>query len=81
MSLVSEYPFGFSFRMYIFIGPARIIIYCHIANTIKENDKFTQHYNTVYSEIFARILFSRIALKYIFETVKIRDQGLIYLYQ
>ena len=32
-------------------------------------------------EIFARILFSRIALKDIFATLKIRDKGMIYLYQ
>ena len=32
---------------------------------------------TVNSEIFARILFSRIAIKYIFATFKIRDQGMI----
>ena len=37
--------------------------------------------NTVNSEIFARILFSRIALKHIFATLKIRDKGVIYLYQ
>ena len=36
---------------------------------------------TVNSEIFARILFSRIALKGIFATLKIRDLGMIYLYQ
>ena len=37
--------------------------------------------NTVNSEIFARILFSRIALKGIFATLKIRDLGILYLYQ
>ena len=36
---------------------------------------------TVYSEMFARILFSRIALKHIFATFIIRDKGVIYLYQ
>ena len=36
---------------------------------------------TVNSEIFARILFSRIALKVIFAMLKIRDYGMIYLYQ
>ena len=36
---------------------------------------------TVNLEIFARILFSRIALKHIFATLKIRDKGVIYLYQ
>ena len=36
---------------------------------------------TVNSEIFAKILFSRIALKDIFATFKIRDQVMIYLYQ
>ena len=37
--------------------------------------------NTVNSEIFARILFSRIALTHIFATLKIRDKDVIYLYQ
>ena len=36
---------------------------------------------TVNSEIFLRILFSRVALKDIFATVKIRDLGMIHLYQ
>ena len=36
---------------------------------------------TVDSETFAVMLFSRIALKDIFATLKIRDLGLIYLYQ
>ena len=36
---------------------------------------------TVNSEIFARILFSQIALKDIFATIKIRDFGMIYLHQ
>ena len=36
---------------------------------------------TVNSEIFARILFSRKALKDIFVTLKIRDFGMIYLHQ
>ena len=36
---------------------------------------------TVNSEIFVRILFSRIALKHIFEMLKIRDKGVMYLYQ
>ena len=36
---------------------------------------------TVNSEIFARILFSRIALKDIFATYKIRDHDMIYLHQ
>ena len=36
---------------------------------------------TVNSEILARILFSRIALKHIFATLKIRDMGVIYLTQ
>ena len=34
---------------------------------------------TVNSEIFARIKFSRIALKDIFATSKIREKGIIYL--
>ena len=38
-------------------------------------------FGTVNSEIFARILFSRIALKPIFVTLKIRDKGVIDLYQ
>ena len=37
--------------------------------------------NTVNPEIFARILFSRIALKDIFAALKISDKGMIYLYQ
>ena len=37
--------------------------------------------NTVNSEIFARILFLRIALKDIFPTLEIRDLGMIYVYQ
>ena len=41
----------------------------------------TNHKNTVNSEIFARILFSRIALKCIFATLEIRDLGMIYLSQ
>ena len=36
---------------------------------------------TVNSEIFARILFSRIGLKHIFATLKIHDKEKIYLYQ
>ena len=36
---------------------------------------------TVNPEIFARILFSPIALKDIFATLKIRYYGMIYLYQ
>ena len=36
---------------------------------------------TVNSEIFARILFSRMALKEVFATLKIRDLGMIYVYQ
>ena len=36
---------------------------------------------TVNSKIFARILFSRIAFKDIFSTLKIRGLGMIYLYQ
>ena len=39
------------------------------------------HTNTVNSEIFARILFSRIALKGIFVTLGIRDLGMVYIYQ
>ena len=43
---------------------------------------YTGKHNTVNSEIFARILFSRIlALKVIFTTLKNRDYGMIYLYQ
>ena len=38
-------------------------------------------YSTVNPEIFARILFSRYALKDIFATLKIRDYGMLYLYQ
>ena len=34
---------------------------------------------TVNSESFARILFSRIALKGMFTTLKIRDLGMIYI--
>ena len=41
----------------------------------------TKHANSVNSEIFARVLFSRIALKDIFTTLKIRDQGMVYLNQ
>ena len=37
--------------------------------------------HTVNPEIFAIILFSPIALKYIFGTLKNRDYGKIYLYQ
>ena len=37
--------------------------------------------DTVYSGIFARILYSQIVLKDIFATLKICDQGVIYLYQ
>ena len=37
--------------------------------------------HTVNSEIFARILFSRIALKDIFAMVKIRDFDMIYLHR
>ena len=36
---------------------------------------------TVNPEIFARILISRMALKDIFATFKIRDEGMIYQYQ
>ena len=36
---------------------------------------------TVNSEIFARVLFSRIALKDIFAKLQIRDFGMIKLYQ
>ena len=39
------------------------------------------HVITVNSEIFARVLFSRIALKHIFATLEIRDNSVIYLYQ
>ena len=35
--------------------------------------------DTVNSEIFARILFSRIALKHIIATLKIHNKGVIYL--
>ena len=38
-------------------------------------------FNTVNSEIFARILFSPVALKHIFAMLKICDKGMIYLYQ
>ena len=38
-------------------------------------------YCTVNQEIFAKILFSRIALKDIFSALKICDSGMIYLYQ
>ena len=37
--------------------------------------------STVNPEVFARILFSQIALKDIFATLKIRDLGMVYLYQ
>ena len=37
--------------------------------------------DTVNPEFFVRILFSRILLKDIFVTFKIRDFGIIYLYQ
>ena len=37
--------------------------------------------DTVNSKIFARILFSRIALKDILVTLEIRDLGMIYVYQ
>ena len=43
------------------------------------NGFFKRH--TVNSEIFARILFSRIALKGIFATFKIRDLDMIYLHK
>ena len=36
---------------------------------------------TVSSEIFAKILISRIVLKHIFATLKICDKGVIYLFQ
>ena len=36
---------------------------------------------TVDSEIFVRILFSRLALKYVFATIKIHDLDMIYLHQ
>ena len=39
------------------------------------------HCHTVNEEIFARILFSGKALTRIFEMTKIRDKGMIYLYQ
>ena len=37
--------------------------------------------STVNSEIFARILFSRNALKDLFVMPKVRDLGMIYMYQ
>ena len=37
--------------------------------------------NTVNSEIVARILFSRIALKDVFVTLEIWDFGMVYVYQ
>ena len=37
--------------------------------------------STVNPEIFAKILFSWIALKDTLATLKIRDKGMIYLYQ
>ena len=45
-----------------------------------DDNKHYLHY-TVNSEIFARILFSRKALKHILVTLKIRDKGVIYLYK
>ena len=36
-------------------------------------------YTTINSEMFASILFSRISLKDIFATAKIREKGIIYL--
>ena len=41
---------------------------------------FCEH-SVVNSEIFAIIVFSRIALEHIFATLKSRDKGVIYLYQ
>ena len=41
---------------------------------------FNKKLTTVNPEIFARILFSRIALKDIFVTVKIHNKTMIYLY-
>ena len=43
--------------------------------------EITSKRGAVNSEIFARILFSRISLKGIFATIEIRDLGIIYLYQ
>ena len=40
-----------------------------------------RHVGTVSSEIFARILLSRIALKDIFATLEIRDLSMIYVYK
>ena len=45
------------------------------------NKLYTRDYNTVNSEIFARILFSRITLKDIFATLEICDLCMIYVYQ
>ena len=41
----------------------------------------TMKLDTVKSEIFARILFSRIALKVIFATLKICDYDILYLHK
>ena len=52
-----------------------------LLNSIYYSDRESNKQNTVNSEIFARILFSRIVLKDIFAKLKIRDQGMIYIYQ
>ena len=55
-----------------------IIIPCsYHATTWYDTTEFA--FYTVNPEIFARILFSRIALKDIFVTLKIRDYGMIYI--
>ena len=47
---------------------------------VEEDDAHATEADTVNSEIFAIILFSRIALKDILATFKIRNLGMIYLY-
>ena len=67
-------------------GPEFIIpLPYHKINGVCDQDSFTQPCTatetTVISEIFARILFTLIALKNIFATLEIRELGMIYVYQ
>ena len=53
----------------------------HAKDFFARFDTYSYHCcSTVNSEIFARILFSRIALKHIFVMSKISDKGVVYLY-
>ena len=47
----------------------------------QRNSLFISKMITVNSEIFERILLSRLALKHILSALQIRDKGVIYLYQ